>query len=80
MKGKKSESGSRRTCAASFGINQLCFGPGTQASPLERPDQRLFTPECDRQRQPSEMHAQWTLDVHEESGTADFAALQAARI
>jgi hypothetical protein len=29
---------------------------------------------------PREMHGHWTLDVHEKSGTADFAALQTARI
>jgi hypothetical protein len=55
-----SKCGSRRTCTASFGINQLFFRPGTQASPLERPDQRLFTPECDRQRQPK--GDAWSLD------------------
>src|ERR1700679_2449037 len=42
-----------RTCALipCVGFRHLRFGPGPRARALQRPDQRLLTPECDCQRQ-----------------------------
>ena len=66
--------GGTRALTAFVGFSHLCFGPGAQASALQRPDQRLLPLSASVKGSPWEMHGQWSMDVHPEWGTADFSA------
>ena len=52
MKSKTLTSVGTRSLTAFVGFSRCAICPGPRTSALQRSDQRLFAPECDRQRQP----------------------------